>query len=455
MLKKIKFYIQELNENDKIIYKNSIVSFFLQMFSIVVGVIVVPAYIDFFCNSTVLGMWYAVLSILNWIIDFDIGIGNGLKNHLTTALSENRKDLVKSYISSAYFCYGAISLIVLAIYFCFGNVNFNDVLNLDEAIVPAKELKAVMCVVFVSVVIQFFLKLISSIICALQKNALNLVVNFFTNLIFVIFLLVYPTKSNAENLMAVAVFRAVSVILPLLITSIYIFKKKLPYAIPSIKHINRDCSKSVVFLGGKFFVIQIFYMLIIGTNEILITRLIGNDYNVEYQIYYKIFYMIVIVFSLVSVPLWSVVTKAKAENNYLWIKTGYKKYMFLGFLFCLGTFLALFIIKPLIKIWLGADAPVDSNINITVWFAVYTSLMVVISVFSAFAMGLEKMKTQAICYIVGAIIKIPLAKLLVEITGSWIGVVIATCVCLGFYCVAQFIVFQKYFRGKEFQIHTY
>ncbi len=455
MLKKIKSYIEKINENDKIIYKNSIVSFFLQMFSIVVGVIVVPAYIDFFCNSTVLGMWYAVLSILNWIIDFDIGIGNGLKNHLTTALSENKKDLVKSYISSAYFCYGAISVIVLAACLFFGNVNFNDVLNLDEAIVPAKELKAVMCVVFVSVVVQFFLKLISSVICALQKNALNLVVNFVTNLIFVIFLLVYPTKSNAENLMAVAVFRAVSVILPLLITSIYIFRKTLSYAVPNIKYVNRDCSKSVVLLGSKFFIIQIFYMLIIGTNEILITRLIGNDYNVEYQIYYKIFYMVVIVFSLVSVPLWSVVTKAKAENNYLWIKTGYKKYMCLGLLFCIGTFLLLFIIKPLIKIWLGADAPVDSNINTTVWFAVYTCLMIVISVFSAFAMGLEKMKTQTICYIIGAIIKIPLSKYLVEVTGSWVGVVIATCICLGMYCVVQFIVFQKYFRGKEFQIHTY
>lgn len=280
----------------------------------IVGVIIVPTYVDYFCNSTVLGMWYAILSILNWIIDFDIGIGNGLKNHLTTALSEGKKDLVKSYISSAYFCYGIISLVVLLLCVCFNNSDFNSVLNVDEKIVSSEKLTLAIHIIFVSVVLQFFLKLISSISSALQKNSINFVVAFFTNLLLLLFLLLYPTKSNDENIIAIAFFRGVSVVVPLLIATIYVFKKQLFYTVPRIKYVTWDCSKNVLSLGGKFFILQVFYMLIIGTNEILITRFVGNEFNVEYQIYYKIFSMVAIVFSMISVPLWSVVTKAKAEK---------------------------------------------------------------------------------------------------------------------------------------------
>jgi len=451
MFEKIKSYIQGINENDKIVYKNSIVSIFLQCLSLIVGVVIVPAYIEYFCNSTVLGMWYAILSILNWIIDFDIGIGNGLKNHLTTALSEGKKDLVKSYISSAYFCYGVLSLVVLVLCLCFNNINFNSILNVDVAVVSSEALTFAMRIILISVVVQLFFKLISSIISALQKNSLNLVVTFFTNLLLLLFLLLYPTKSNDENIVAIAIFRGISVVLPLMIATIYIFKKEIPYAVPKIEYINPYCSKRVLSLGGKFFVLQVFYMLIIGTNEILITQFAGNEYNVEYQIYYKIFSMVAIVFSLISVPLWSVVTKAKAEGNDIWLKTGYKKYMCLGLLFCAGCFVLVLIIKPIIRIWLGDDAPEDISVNITFWFAMYSSLMVIISVFSAFALGLEKMKTQTICYIVGAIAKIPLSRLFVEITDSWIGVVIATCISLSIYCIVQFVVFQRYFKSKEFK----
>lgn len=451
MLERIKSYIQGIDENDKIVYQNSIVSFFLQMFSLLIGVVIVPAYIEYFCNSTVLGMWYAILSILNWIIDFDIGIGNGLKNHLTTALAEGKKDLVKSYISSAYFCYGLLSAVLFVPCLCFKNISFNSVLNVAESVVSAQSLTFAVQIIFVTVVLQFFLKLIVSIACALQKNSVNLVVSFFSSLLLLLFLLLCPTKSNEENIIAIAIFRGVSVILPLLVATIYIFKKEIPYALPKIKYINSECSKNVLFLGGKFFAIQIFYMLIIGTNEILITRFMGNEYNVDYQIYYKIFSIITIVFFLISVPLWSVVTKAKAEHNYIWLKSGYKKYMLLGLLFCVGSFILMLITKPIVNIWLGGNAPEEISFNITFWFALNSGLMVIIAVFSAFAMGLEKMKTQTICYIIGAALKLPLSKLLVEITGSWIGVVIATCICLCVYCIAEFVVLQKYFSRKEFK----
>lgn len=452
MLEALKRYLKSINDNDKIVFVNSSVSILIQVISMIMGIVIVPLYLSYFCDSEILGMWYSILSVLNWILDFDLGIGNGLKNYLTTAISKNQNSDVKKYISSAYFSFGIISIVVLIISLILVSVaDLNSIFNISSKIISASVLKRTLTIVLVSVVLQILLKLITSIVCALQKNAINQMVNLITNAALLLFLLVFSTGSDSKNLLALAICRGVSVVVPLAVLSVVVFKKYLNFAKPSIKAIEWQYVKRVITLGGIFFIIQLLYVFIMGTNEMLITHFAGNEHNVEYQVYYKIFGMVNIVFAWVSVSLWSVVTKAKAQQNYQWLKKGYKKYLLFSLLFCLGELLLVFIAKPLVYIWLGDVTMVEINIVNSLWFSLCGCLGVLGNTLSAFAMGLEKMKTQTICYIVGAVAKIPLSKLFVEITGSWIGVVIATCICLGVYCVVQFIVFQRYFKSKNFK----
>jgi O-antigen/teichoic acid export membrane protein len=48
------------------------------------------------------GIWVVILTFINWIIFFDFGITNGIKNKLTEALSNNDYELSKEYISTGY-----------------------------------------------------------------------------------------------------------------------------------------------------------------------------------------------------------------------------------------------------------------------------------------------------------------------------------------------------------------
>lgn len=201
-----------------------------------------------------------------------------------------------------------------------------------------------------------------------------------------------------------------------------------------------------------FFFVQIAYMVIMSTNEFLITRTAGNSYNVDYQAYYKLFSLGSTVFALALTPIWSVITKAMAEGNYRWIRSTYKKFMAIAFLFCLGEFFIVAIMSPLMKIWLGKSGMPHISYPTGLLFALLGCAMIINSVLSSVANGIGELKTQALCFGIGAALKIPLSYLLVNLIGSWNGVVIANIICMGIYCIIQPTVLNKYF-GKHIHSH--
>ena len=98
MIDKIKKKLSNLTENDKIVYKNIIGAFVVKGGALVISLFTMPTYIKFFNDDVVLGLWFTVLSMLNWMLNFDLGIGNGLRNHLTKALikKDDQKKLIES-----------------------------------------------------------------------------------------------------------------------------------------------------------------------------------------------------------------------------------------------------------------------------------------------------------------------------------------------------------------------
>jgi O-antigen/teichoic acid export membrane protein len=177
-------------------------------------------------------------------------------------------------------------------------------------------------------------------------------------------------------------------------------------------------------------------MLIMNTNEFLITRLVGSECVVEYSIYYRIFALGSTVFSLALTPIWSAVTKAIAEKDVRWVNSLYKKMLLLGAAGTFCEFLAVPILQFLINIWLQ-DKAISVNYGYAIAFAFMGSAMIFNGVLSSIANGLGKIKTQAVMFTVGMVLKIALSYVLVGWLGSWIGVLIANAAALAFYCVVE------------------
>lgn len=450
MIKKLIGKFKGTSENNRIVIVNVIGAFAVKGLAMIVSLFTMPAYMRFFGNETALGLWFTVVSVLNWILNFDLGIGNGLRNHLTSALACGDTDNAKKYLSSAYISVGAICVFLSAVlFFAFGFVNWSFVFNIGADVVSPDALLLSVRIVFIGIVLQMFFRLISSVLYAIQKSSVNNFLQLCVTVITLLCVLFLPSKSNDENMVTMAWVHLGACIAPSLVTTLFVFAgKKMRKCAPSFSAFSIKHAKAVLSLGGVFLVVQIAYMIIMNTNEYLITFLAGNEDVVDYQVYNRLFALGSTVFSLALTPIWSAVTKATAERNVAWVKSLYKKLMLLGAGFCVCEFLLVTVLQFAVNLWLGDEA-ITVSTGYALVFATMGSAMIISSVFASIANGLGALKPQLICYSLGAVLKPFLAWGLVSLTGSWIGVIIANIISVMLYCIVQPIVFHKYFRKEE------
>lgn len=432
------------SQNDKTVLVNIVGTFLVKGLSLLLSLFSMPAYIRFFNDDTTLGLWFTVLSVLNWILYFDLGIGNGLRNYLSETYAKKDTEASKRYISSAYVAVGVLCLSLAIVFLAvFRFINWNRVFNISVFSVSKSALHTTVLIVFLGILLQLFFKLISSVIYAIQKSAINNFLGLITSLIIVLSLYILPSGTNDDNLVVMAFIHLTAVSLPQLIATIIIFsRKKYRGMTPSLRYFDLSYAKSVLSLGGFFLYVQIVYMLIMSTNEYMITALVGSEPVVEYQVYYRLFTLVGTLFTLAMTPIWSSVTKALAEHNYKWVNGLYKKALALGALCIAGNFAVIPFSQFAVNLWLG-EQTISINYSYAFSFAILGSIMILNSVLSTFANGAGELKTQAIFFSIGAAVKFPIAWWLISRFDSWIMVIWANCISMLLYCIVQPIWLKK------------
>lgn len=444
MFDQIKIFLG--SKENKNLYSNIVGAFIIKGLSLIISLFTMPAYMSFFSDQEVLGVWFTLLSVLNWVLSFDLGIGNGLRNKLCYTIAANDTKQTKEYISSAYFITGAVSLILLILLSFFVYiVDWNKFFNISTNLVSHKDLSVAILICLMGILFQFFLRLISSIIYALQKSAINNFMSLLTSLLQLMCALFLPSKSPSENLIVFSCVHVLCVNVPLIFLTCIVFLKLLPQCKPNVLWFRRDKARFVMSLGGIFFLCQILYMIIANTNEFFISHYSGSDNVVEYQIYYRLFSLASMLITLALTPVWSAVTKAIAERNYVWLNKLYKYFKKFSLLGIVCEFLLIPFLQFIIDIWLGENA-LTVNYHTSLFFAIFGSLMLYQSVLSTFVCGLGRLKLQAICYFIGVIFKLIFIPVAVNYFGRWEIVIIANIFILLPYCILQQIDLDKYMK---------
>lgn len=453
MINKIFSKFKNLGENNRIIITNVIGAFGVKGLALLVSLFTMPTYIRFFDNQAVLGLWFTVLSVLSWILNFDLGIGNGLRNNLARTITRKEDTETKKYLSSAYLTIGVICVFSsLTFTFVFDYINWNAVFNIKEEIISHSALLISVKIVFVGIMLQLFLKLITSILYAQQKSFINNFLSLCSTVISLICVVILPSKDNDTNMIVMAIVHVLAVITPLIVTTVIVFcGKTLRNCIPSIKFFSKKHAKDVLSLGGVFLFVQVAYMVIVNTNEYAITIFASNENVVDYQIYHKLFTLGGTVFTLALTPVWSAVTKAFTEKKYTWISWLYKKLLIIAMAGVALEFALIPFLQIFINFWLGDDA-ITVNFIYGCAFAALGSLMILNAALSSIANGVGELKTQALFFGIGAILKLPMAWLFVHITDSWIGVVWSNVVAMLIYCLVQPIWLKKYINNKRNEV---
>lgn len=451
MIQRIRNFTKNIysNENNKLILNNAFGSVAIKGGALIISLLSLPAFINYFKNDLVLGLWFTLLSVLSWLLTFDLGIGNGLRNNIVRLMVKKEYIKIKKYISSAYIIIMIIVIFIFSIsLITFPYINWNVFLNISTNTVTAKSLNITVTIIFGGILFQFLFKLITSILFALQKSALTNFLSLSTNIIIYIYISVVDFSNVTYSLISLSIMFVLAINVPLILATIYVFANDLKEAKPKLEFFKKEYALNIITLGGTFFLVQVMYMLITTTNEFLITRFVSPEMVVEYSIYIKLFSLVGTLFILALTPIWSAVTKAASEENFLWIEKLYSNLKKIAYIAILFQFLMIPFLQLAIDFWLGSNS-LNVNYLYSFIFAIHGSVMIWSGVMSSIANGFGQLKIQGICFTLAVILKIPLAWYLVIILNSWIGVVLASVIAMSIYCVIQPIWLNKFIYSQK------
>lgn len=374
------------------------------------------------------GVWSTLLSIMSWVVFFDLGIGNGLRNKLSEALAKNESAEALSYISSGYSLIGFISaglfiLMAISTYFIPWQKVFNTKLVTEATLT---------CTVLISaffIFLNFWLSLINQVLNAIQKTSMVVFGQFLTNALALAFVFALTKTTNA-SLLYLATGYGLSLVGSNALLSFWIYRQHAEL-VPTLS-LNRQHIRPLLSLGLQFFTIQIAVLVVFTTDKILITQLFGPQYVTQYDVVFKLFSIITLIYSLITAPLWSSYSDAYHRGDFTWIKcTLHKQLVVFG-----TTILAVIIMVPMAKsiigIWVGGGIEVSMPLVISMGAFVLISTWN--NIFASFVNGIGKIKPQLFTSIIAMLINIPLAILFTKYFGFGMhGIILATCISLLFF----------------------
>lgn len=393
--------------------KNIVASFFIKGGSIVIGLMLVPLTISY-VSPVKYGVWLTISSIVGWMSFFDIGMGNGLRNKLSEALALNEYQLAKKYVSTTYACLFIISSL-LFVFFFFLNpfIDWQDWLNIPPAI--SEDISVAVLIIFGSFCIQFVLQLINTVLTAVHEPAKAGLI-LLIGQVFVLITIYILTKTTQGDLIVLVLALTVSPIVVLLLANLYLFKTKLRNIAPEFRHIDFSYSKKIFRVGGYFFFIQLGSIILLQTDNVIISKFVGPEFVTQFNVALKLFSTVIMLFSIIMIPYWSAFTDANTKKDYVWMANSVKKIRKIWLLISITIVpLILAFSKYIFKYWVGDTVKIPFSLSALL--SLYVIAYICLNLNSYFLNGVGKIRLQLCLYIVVLLINIPLCIFLASKIG--------------------------------------
>ena len=146
--------------------------------------------------------------------------------------------------------------------------------------------------------------------------------------------------------------------------------------------------KELFSLGILFFIVQISGLIIFASSNVLITRILSPAEVTPYQISYKYFSLTIMVFTIITAPLWSATTDAYTKNDWKWINNMMNKMNKIMLAFLVLLILMLASSEFIYKIWIGGK--VEIGYLLSALMAIYMCVLIYSTCYSNILFGIGK-----------------------------------------------------------------
>ena len=426
-----------------LLQKNILASFLIKGWSALVVLLLVPATLN--CLGEYKnGIWLTISSLLLWIDNMDIGLGNGLRNKIAEYMAHSEYERTRSLISSTFAMLTCIIIPVLLILLLL--IAISDPYTVFNA-APSKVayLDQVLMVTVTLVCTSFIFKLIGNFYMGMQLPAVsNLLIALGQTLALIgTYIVLY---SGSHSMMLIALVNTAAPLFVYLLAYPYTFFYKYPHLRPSFKLINFKEARAVINMGVQFFIMQISSVILFMTSNLLISNLFTPALVTPYQITYRYFSIMLVAFTVICMPFWNATTDAYERGDIEWIRNATRKLrlMIIGIIACM---ILMVIISPWVySFWIGDSITIDIRMSIVM--ATYIFILIYSMRYSYFINGIGKLRLQLIFTTVAAVIFIPLAYLTTQWTHSIIWFMIVMCLVNIPGLIVNRIQFYKLITGK-------
>lgn len=393
-------------------------------FAVLASFLVIPLMITYLGKER-FGIWSTLLTVMSWVILFDLGIGNGLKNKVAEALAENQPQRAREYIGAGYCLIGLIGLVVLII-FQLGTfiLPWQQIFNTGN--VSEIELRTTVQVAGGFIILNFWIGLIAPLLGAIQKSGALAAGQLIANGLVLGFVYGIHQSTNA-SLITLAVVYGASLVASNIALTVWFYKSN-PLLIPK-PNLSKANSAQIMGLGLQFFIIQLAVLIIFMTDKMLITQLLGPEQVTEYEVVFKLFSVLTFAHALVSTPLWSAYTESFKKNDFLWISKMLKKQLLLLVAIAAGALILALFTENIVAVWI--DTPLTISILLIGTMVLLILITTWNNVFAMFINGTGLIRPQLYTSIAAMFVNIPLSIFFVKELGMGTGgVVLGTVISL-------------------------
>ena len=399
--------------------KNIVFSMIVKGASVLLGLITVNIYLRYLGNSNY-GLWITISSIASWAAMGDLGIGNGLRNELAKAYADKDINKQQELISTAIIALVKVSTAIFVILSVVSEIMVAFGALEEEVRIPLYITNVFMC-------FNFVLGIFASVSHAYQLSYYSSLSQLLYTSLNVLVVWILILTDMQSDLIIFAIINGLNNTIAHIFLIIFVLHKVRISV--NLRKINKSYIRSVMSIGGQFFLLQLCGLVLYSTDNVIINGLFGSEDVTVYSIITKVFNTGETLFSILLVSLWSAVTYQYNLKNYMWIVSKIKSLIKIWRLFAIGVIAVAIWFNLLIKLWLGDQAIIYSW-DMIVLFAVYSLAGTFGAIFINVANGIGIIKLQLVMAVVEAVFNIPLSIFLAQNCGMRIiGVKIATLIC--------------------------
>ena len=370
--------------------------------AVVISFVSIPLMIDYLGHEK-FGVWSTLLSIMSWIVFFDLGLGNGLRNKVAEAIAKDEISEASKYVSSAYTIIGCISLLLFLSVAASGfYINWQKVFNTHN--IPEATLRATVVFSSFFVLVNFLIGLINQLLNAVQKTSAIVFGQLISNALSLFFVFFLSITTDA-SILYLAISYGIALILSNVALSVWFYRLH-PQFVPKLL-VYKQHIRPIFTLGIQFFVIQIAVLVIFTTDKIMITQLFGPMHVTHYDVIIKFFSIITIAHSLISAPLWSSYTDAYHRNDIAWVKKALSKQIAIFLCILVAVIILIPLAKPIIELWIGKSIFVSPMLVHSV--AAFVVISTWNNIFGFVLGGINKIRLGSYYTVITAVLNIPVS----------------------------------------------